>query len=227
MNNNNLGVLHGSSLPEKIAPRHDPGSFFRCLWWDGGSPPAPFHLPLLPFYSSFLPPEWGPWGRYLSHQPLPLVVGSGCKDREVWLCQAQGTECYNGSLSLRHFRFLRCPFLLQCFSLSFFCFSAFPTLWNDMECHYQWQVTSFILDYIHTEEDSPYGRGGAFPSHDRGGVISLGWAPGPVQTSTWAYQSFTPLPPHKLFYNIFTKCSNNKFLLIFIYAHHLYHFFTH
>ena len=31
-----------------------------------------------------------------------------------------------------------------------------------MECHYQWQVASFILDYIHAEEDSPHGRGGAF-----------------------------------------------------------------
>ena len=49
------------------------------------------------------------------------------------------------------------------FSVVLFCFSAFPTLWNDMECHYQWQVTSFILDYIHAEEDSPYGRGGVFP----------------------------------------------------------------
>ena len=72
------------------------------------------------------------------------------------------------------------PLDTSVFSVVIFCFSAFPTLWNDMEYYYRWQVASLILGYIHTEEDSPYGRGGAFPSHDRGGVISLGWAPGPV-----------------------------------------------
>ena len=113
----------------------------------------PLGLFLLLFYSSFLPPKWGPQGRYLSHLPFPPVVRSGCKDREVWSCQTQGTECNNGSISLRHFRFLRCPFLLQ----------YFPAPWDDMECHYQWQVASFILDYIHVEEDSPHGREGAFP----------------------------------------------------------------
>ena len=46
MNNDNRGVLHGSSLLEKIAPRHSPGSFFWCLWWDGGSQPPPLHLSL-------------------------------------------------------------------------------------------------------------------------------------------------------------------------------------
>ena len=72
------------------------------------------------------------------------------------------------------------PLDASVFSVVLFCFSAFPALWNDMECHYQWQVASFILGYIHAEEDSPHGRGGAFPSHDRGGVFFLGWAPGPV-----------------------------------------------
>jgi len=37
MDNGNHGVLHGSSLSEGIAPRHNPGSFFWCLWCDGGS----------------------------------------------------------------------------------------------------------------------------------------------------------------------------------------------
>ena len=77
----------------------------------GGVSTLTFCLSLLPFYSSFLPPEWGPESKYLSYQPFPLVVGSGCKDREVWPCKTQGTECNNGSLSLRHFRFLRCHFL--------------------------------------------------------------------------------------------------------------------
>ena len=26
-----------------------------------------------------------------------------------------------------------------------FCFSTFSALWNDRECHYRWQVTSYIL----------------------------------------------------------------------------------
>ena len=32
-----------------------------------------------------------------------------------------------------------------------FCFSTFLVPWNDLECHYQWQVGSFILGYIHAE----------------------------------------------------------------------------
>ena len=111
MDNGNRGVLHGSSLPDN--DRHGVlydqvetnwahlrglvlsmawGAFFGASGVLGVSVPCLFCLSLLPFYSSFLPPEWGPWGRYLSHQPFPLIVGSGCKDREVWPCQAQGTE---------------------------------------------------------------------------------------------------------------------------------------
>ena len=130
----------------------------------GGVFALPFCLSLLPFYSCFLPPEWGPESRYLSYQSFPSVVGSGCKDREVWPCQTQGTECNNGSLSLRHFRFLHCHF----------CFSTFPALWDDMECHYQWQVASFILDYIHAKEDSPHYRGEFSPLPRKG--FSLDWA---------------------------------------------------
>ena len=62
------------------------------------------------------------------------------------------------------------PLDTSVFSVVLFCFSVFPTLWNDMECHYQWQVASFILDYIHAEGDSSHARRG----------FSLGWAPGPV-----------------------------------------------
>ena len=49
------------------------------------------------------------------------------------------------------------------FFVFLFCFNTFPILWNDLECHYQWQVAPFILGYIHAEEDSPHGRGGVFP----------------------------------------------------------------
>ena len=55
------------------------------------------------------------------------------------------------------------PLDTSVFSVVLFCFSAFPALWNDMECYYRWQVASLILGYIHTEEDFPYGWGGIFP----------------------------------------------------------------
>ena len=57
------------------------------------------------------------------------------------------------------------PLDTSVFSVVLFCFSVFPALWNDMECHYQWQVVSSILSYIHAEEDSPHRRGGVFPPH--------------------------------------------------------------
>ena len=56
MSNGNHIVLHGSSLLEGIAPQHDPGSSFWCLWCDGGSQPRPsVSLPsLFIVVSSFL-----------------------------------------------------------------------------------------------------------------------------------------------------------------------------
>ena len=55
------------------------------------------------------------------------------------------------------------------FSVVFFCFSVFPTLWNDIECRYWWYVASFTIGYVSVEEDSPMAEEG----------FSLGWAPGP------------------------------------------------
>ena len=69
------------------------------------------------------------------------------------------------------------------FSVVFFCFSVFPALWNDMECHYQWHVASFILGYIHAKEDSPHGRGGVFP-----------WA-GPLAQCRHRHRPIGLLPP--------------------------------
>ena len=54
------------------------------------------------------------------------------------------------------------PLDTSIFSVVLFCFSTFPVLWNNLECHYQWQVAPFILDYTHAEEESPHGRGGVF-----------------------------------------------------------------
>ena len=149
------------------------GAFFGASGVLGVFAPRPFCLSLLPFYSSFLLLEWSSWGRYLSYQPFPPVVGSGCKDREVWLCQAQGTECNNGSPSLRHFRFLRCPFLLQYFS----CFVE------------RYGVSLLVVGCFFYTQLYPC-RGGFSPWSRRD--FSLGWAPGPVQTLTWAYWSLTP-----------------------------------
>ena len=45
------------------------------------------------------------------------------------------------------------------FSIVFFYFSAFPALWNDMECHYWWYVAPFTLGYIHAKEGFFLGLG--------------------------------------------------------------------
>ena len=62
------------------------------------------------------------------------------------------------------------PLDTSVFSDVHFCFSAFPALWNDMECRYWWHVASFTLGYILAEEDSPMAEEG----------FSLGWALGPM-----------------------------------------------
>ena len=54
------------------------------------------------------------------------------------------------------------PLDTSVFSVVFFCFSAFPVLWNDMECRYRWYVASFTLGYIHAKEDSPMAEEGFF-----------------------------------------------------------------
>ena len=126
----------------------------------GSIPPPPICFSLLFFYSCFSPPDWGSQGRYLSHPPLPPVVGSGCKDREVWLCQAQGTEYNKGCLPLY-------TFILSIVSLHF---RAFPALWNGLEFRHLWSVTSFTLGYIHQRRIFPWPRRG----------FLMGWAPGPI-----------------------------------------------
>ena len=84
------------------------------------------------------------------------------------------------------------PLNTSIFFVVLFCFSTFPALWNDMECYYRWQVASLILGYIHAEEDFPHGRGGAFPSHDRGGIFP--WA-GPLAQYRHRHGPIGLLPP--------------------------------
>ena len=117
VDNDHHGVPHGPRLSKEIGPRHDPRSFSQPPLYVGRGGPL-FYFSLSPFYNRFISPEWGPQSGYLSHQLLPSVVESGCKIREVWLCQAQGTERNSGNLFLRRFRFL----------YYLFCFSTFPAL---------------------------------------------------------------------------------------------------
>ena len=170
VNDDHQGVPHGPSLTEKIQSSARSEELFSGASSVLGIPP--FVSLYSPFYSRFPPPNRGPQGRYLSHQPLPSVVGSGCKDREVWLCQAKSTECNKGSLPLD-------ASVLSVISLYF---SAFPALWNDLESYYQWSVTSFTLGYIHPRRIFLWPRRG----------FSMDQAPGPVQILKQAYQSFTP-----------------------------------
>ena len=158
VNDNHQGVPHGPSLTEKIQSSARSEELFSGASSVLGIPP--FVSLYSPFYSRFPPPDRGPQGRYLSHQPLPSVVGSGCKDREVWLCQAKSTECNKGSLPLD-------ASVLSVISLYF---SAFPALQNDPQSPYRWSVTSFTLGYIHPRRISLWPRRG----------FSMGRAPGLV-----------------------------------------------
>ena len=140
-----------------MGPRQDPRSFFLYFFWCVRDPPPLFLFTPL-FIVVFVLLNGVP--RYLSHQPLPPVVGSGCKDSEVLLCQAQGTECNNGSL----------PLDASILSVVFLCFRAFPALWNDLESRYRWSIISFTLGYIHPRRIFPWPRRGFF----------MGWALGPI-----------------------------------------------
>ena len=73
------------------------------------------------------------------------------------------TEKY-GCIRHKALNAIMTAFLLDAsvFSVVFFCFNAFPALWNDMECRYRWYVAYFTLGYIYDEEDSPMAEEGFF-----------------------------------------------------------------
>ena len=168
MDNGNHGVLHGSSLPEGIAFRHDPGSFFWCLWWDGGSQPRlSVSFPSL-FIVIFLLLNGVPWVGTCPISPPLQLLGVVVKAEKHGYVRHKALNAVMAAF----------PSNISIFSTVPFCFSTFPVPWNDLECHYQWQVVSFILSYIHAEEDSPHRRGGVFPPHGWGGVL-LGLGPRP------------------------------------------------
>ena len=122
MDNSYHGVLHDQAEMSWVYQRRlvigtVRGAFSGASGMIGVSAPLSC-LPPPPFYSSFIPPELSSQGRYLSHQPFPPVVRSGCKGRKAWLCQVPSTECNNGNLFLIHFPSLNCPFLFWYFSYS-------------------------------------------------------------------------------------------------------------
>ena len=138
MKNDHHSVSHGPSLPKEISPQYDSRSLSR--------PPSPVGGKKPPFCFSFSPfivilcflnraPRVGICPICLSLQLLGVVVS---------------VERY-GSVRHQALNALVAASPLDVFILSvvFSCFSAFPVLWNDMECRYRWYVASFTLSYIH------------------------------------------------------------------------------
>ena len=126
MDNGHHGVLQGPSFLGGIAPWRSPGSFFWCLWCDEVSPPRPSGS----FYSLFIVVSFllngvsrvGTCPISPSLQLLGVVVG---------------TEKY-GRVRHKALNAVMATFPLDTsvFSVFLFYFSAFPALWNDLECHY-------------------------------------------------------------------------------------------
>ena len=128
MNNDNHGVLHGSSLPEGIAPRHDLESFFWCLWCDRGfNPPPPFCL-LQPFFIvvSFLL-NWIPSADTCLINPSLQLLGVVVKAEKYDYVRYKTLNAIMAAF----------PSDISIFSVVLFYFSTFPVPWNNLECHYQ------------------------------------------------------------------------------------------
>ena len=140
-------------LSERIGPRHGLGSLFWCLWSVGRSPPRLF----VSFYSLFIVV-------FFLLNGVPRASTCPINPFLQLLGVVVRTEKY-GRIRHKALNAMVAVFPLgtSVFSVVLFYFSTFPAPWDNMECHYQWQVASFILDYIHAEEDSPHGREGAFP----------------------------------------------------------------
>ena len=108
----------------------------------------------------------------MSHQPLPPVVGSGCKDREVWMCQAQGVESNKGNLPLD-------ASVLSMVSL----LSCFPYLVERSPIPLPVVCYHFYPRLCLSEKDS-HGQEGIFP-----------WV-GPLAQCRHRYRLISLLPPH-------------------------------
>ena len=154
MDNGYHGVLQGLNLPERIwssAQFWEP-FLVPLVCWGVFAPPFAVFLYSLFIADFFLlngVPRVGTCPINPSLQLLGVVVRTGKYDRVRHKALNAIMATYPLDTSL--------------FSVILFCLNTFPAPWDDMECHYQWQVASFILGYIHVKEDSPHRRGGVFP----------------------------------------------------------------
>ena len=125
MDNGHHSVPHGPSLLERIGPWHNPRSFFWCLWCVEGVLPLSVSLYSLFIVVFFLlngVPRVGTCPISHSLQLLGVVVRTG-----KYGCVRH--KALNAIMAAF-------PLDASIFSVVFFCFSVFPALWNDMECHY-------------------------------------------------------------------------------------------
>ena len=84
-----------------------------------------------------------------------------------------------------------------------FCFSTFPTPWDNRECHYWWQVTSFILGYTVPMRAFPVAEEGLFlPATEEG---FFPWV-GPLAQYRHRHGPTGPLLHNKVFRFISDAC---------------------
>ena len=153
MNNGYHGVLHGLSLLERIWFSAQFRELFLVplVCW------GVFPHPSVSLYSLFIVVS------FLLNGVLRVGTCPICHSLQL-LGVVVKAEKY-GCVRVKALNAIMTVFPLDTFTFSFvlFCFSTFPVPWNNLECHYQWHVVSFIFSYIHAEEESPHGRGGVFP----------------------------------------------------------------
>ena len=173
MDDDHHSVPHGPSLLERIGLRHDPRSFFWCLWCvgGGGGPLLSVYL-----YSIFIVV-------FFLLNGVPKVDTCPISPSLQLLGVVVRTEKY-GCVKHKALNATMVAFPLDAsvFSVVFYCLCAFPALWNDMECRYWWYVASFTLGYIHAEEDFPWPMRG-FP-----------WV-GPLAQCRHRHEPISLLPP--------------------------------
>ena len=143
----------GLSLPERIGPRYDLKSFSWCLWCvQGVSTPSSISLHSIFIVVSF-PLNGVPRVGACPISPSLQLLGVVVKVEKHGYVRHKALNAIMAAF----------PSDISVFSVVLFCFSTFPIPWNDLECHYQWQVAHLVLGYIHAEEGSSHDWGGVFP----------------------------------------------------------------
>ena len=93
------------------------------VWWGISAPP--FYFSLLPFYSSFLPPEWVLRVGTCSINPSLQLLGVVVKAEKHGYVRYMALNAVMTAF----------PSNISIFSAVIFYFSTFPVPWNDLECH--------------------------------------------------------------------------------------------